>query len=458
MSFSEKIYAFLPRHAQDAAASVFGLYRHWLRFGRGYDEHLRGYLSRERWSREQLLCYEQAVLRKLLSDAVAHVPYYRDTWSSSEHGAARRGELGKLPILEKGPVRADPGLFVREDVRPWLTFKFNTSGSTGTPVTSIWTPDEVRNSRALREARSVQWAGASFSQGRATFSGRMVVPDSESQGPFHRYNFVERQVYFSAFHLSSRNAMQYVDALWAHKTQWLTGYAVSYYLLARFILEQGLKVPPLRALVTTSEKLTDEMRTVMEAAYGCKVYEEYSSVENAVFASECEHGSLHVSSDAGIIEILRPDGTACEPGEVGEVVATSFVRQFQPFIRYRLGDLASWSEVPCACGRDLPVLKEVVGRVEDVVVGPDGRQMVRFHGVFVGIRSIAEAQVIQEDVDLIRVKVVPSADFGVADEQEVIGRVRQRLGAVRVVVETVSSIPRTAAGKFKAVISKLAPR
>ena len=157
-------------------------------------------------------------------------------------------------------------------------------------------------------------------------------------------------------------------ALEKHHVRWLTGYAVSYYLLAKIILEQGLKAPPgIKAIITTSEKVTFEMRQTMEQAFHCKVFEEYSTVENVLFASECEHGRLHVSPDVAVVEILRPDGSACLPGEAGEVVATSLMRTYQPLIRFRLGDMAMWDAEPCPCGRQMPVIKEVIGRIEDVV-------------------------------------------------------------------------------------------
>lgn len=453
MGLPEKIYAYLPRPAQDMAASAFGLYRHWLRFGPGYKGYLQGYRERETWSAEQLAACQTERLKTLLTLAADHVPYYRRTWTPDQQRAARTGCLSELPLLPKDPIRANHSDFARDDLRPRPRFTFHTSGSSGTPIATLWTTDEVRDSRALREARSANWAGTSFREGRATFSGRIVVPDPNSKGPFHRFNKVENQVYFSAFHLSPANAPQYVEALRRHKTQWLTGYAVSYYLLARFILDQGLKVPPLKGIITTSEKVTPEMRKVMEQAYGCKVFEEYSTVENAVFVSECEHGSLHLSNDAGVMEILRPDGSPCEPGEAGEVVTTSFVRAYQPFIRYRLGDMAAWATEPCTCGRNLPVVQEIVGRIEDVVIGPDGREMVRFHGIFVDQPRIVEGQIIQEALDRIRVKVVPTEGFDAEDEANVIGRIRQRLGDVQVTVETVAEIPRTKAGKFKAVVS-----
>lgn len=236
----------------------------------------------------------------------------------------------------------------------------------------------------------------------------------------------------------------------------MTGYAVSYYLLGKFILDAGIDVPPLRAIITTSEKLTPEMREVMEKAYRCKIFEEYSTVENVLFASECEAGQLHVSPDAGVVEILRPDGSKCEPGEIGEVVATCLTRLHQPLVRYRLGDLAAWDEKPCPCGRSMPVIKEVVGRLEDVVIGPDGRQLVRFHGIFTHQPHIIEGQIIQESLNRICVKIVPTDNFSEVDKINVIDRVHQRLGdQVEVVVELVQDIERTKSGKFKAVVSLL---
>jgi phenylacetate-CoA ligase len=247
-----------------------------------------------------------------------------------------------------------------------------------------------------------------------------------------------------------------VEALHRHKIQWGTGYAVSFYLLARFILEKNIPRPHLKAIITTSEKLAPEMRPVMEQAYGCKIYEEYSTVENAIFASECQRGGLHLSPDVAVVEILRSDGSACLPGEAGEVVVTTLAHTYQPLIRFRLGDMAMWDDEPCSCGRQMPVIKEVIGRIEDIVMGPDGRLMVRFHGIFVNQPHIREGQIIQEKLDHIRVKVVPTEAFGESDIQDVIHRVQQRLGKdVTVSVETVDSIPRTRAGKFQAVISML---
>jgi phenylacetate-CoA ligase len=455
MTVGDKLYRHLPVWAQNWSVTAYGLYWHWLRFGPGYTELVAGYRSRERLSAAAWKQWQQQQLSIVLTIAADQVPHYRTGWSEDQKRSARSGSLEDLPLLSKDPVRAAPDSFVRLDRKPRY-WRFHTSGSTGTPICTIWTSQEIRDSLAVREARSANWAGVSFQLPRATFSGRMVEPRPDSPGPFHRFNRIEQQVYFSPFHLRPETARQYVSALWQHGIRWMTGYAVSYYLLAEMILEQRLTVPRLLAVITTSEKLTPAMRTVMERAYGCRVFEEYSTVENALFASECPAGRLHVSPDVAVVEILRPDGSLCGPGEPGEVVTTSLTRRHQVLVRYRLGDMATWDSALCPCGVEMPVLKEVVGRIEDVVIGPDGRQLVRFHGIFANQPNIREGQIVQEELSRIRVKVLPTAAFAEADVEEIIARVHQRLGSeVQVIVERVVAIPRTTAGKFQAVVSLL---
>jgi len=453
----EGLYKQSPTWLQNAMVSSYGTYWRWARFSGSYKQHEDGYRLRESFDLPGWQQYQQQQLKGLLSICVRHVPYYRQNWSLRQVKlAAENGQLEGIPFLEKDAIRANADQFLRQDQKPFPNFRFHTSGTTGTPIDCTYSLSELRNSMALREVRSANWAGVSFRLPRATFSGRMAEPDPDSKGPYYRYNAAERQVYFSAFHLRPDTARDYVEALHRHKVQWMTGYAVSYYLLAKFILDQKIQVPPLKAIITTSEKLTLEMRRVMQDAYHCRVYQEYSTVENALFASECELGRLHVSPDAAVVEILRPDGCQCEAGEVGEVVTTCLMRTYQPLVRFRLGDLASWDPQPCPCGRSMPVIQEVVGRIEDVVIGSDGRQMVRFHGIFVDQPHVIEGQIIQETLSTIMVKVVPTANFNGDDVQDIIHRVQQRMGhEVHVQVECVNEIPRTASGKFQAVISKV---
>ncbi|MGF1503788.1 MAG: phenylacetate--CoA ligase family protein, partial [Anaerolineae bacterium] len=281
-------------------------------------------------------------------------------------------------------------------------------------------------------------------------------PDPDSSGPFHRINLAERQIYLSAFHINAANTPVYIKALRDHAIRWMTGYAHAIYDLAAWTLAGGIDAPHLDAVVTTSEPVTPAMRQTIESAFSTRVFEEYAALENAFLVCECEYGRLHINPDAGLIEVVDADFQPVPPGEVGEVLATGFMRPGQPLIRYRVGDRAVLSAEPCPCGRHMPVVETVLGRVEDTVIGPDGRRVMRFHGVFLDQPHIREGQIVQQTVDHILVRVVPAPGFGPNDEAEIRRRVRQRLGErVTVSVQCVEHIARTPAGKFRAVVSTL---
>lgn len=456
----DRIYKQSPVIMQHAIVSGYGLYWNRLRFGGTFKQEYTGFLQREYYTADQWAAYVQQQLQQLLIHAYDHVPYYQQAWK----GVVTRQQLEKftvadmphLPPLEKSAVRDDPQSFL-VDGKPQSRHRINyTSGSSGTPIATYWLPEEMRCSLALREARSCRFAKVSYSMPRATFSGRMVEPDPDSKGPFYRFNIFEKQVYFSAFHLRPDTAKQYIHALTTHRIQWMTGYSNSIYQLAQMALDQKLKTPKLQAVITTSEKLTPEMREIIRTAFSTQVYEEYGTVENLFYACENEYGQKLVSPDCGLIELVDTNGRTVAGEEMGEVLATGFLRSGQPMIRYRIGDIAAYTQEMSQCGREMPVLKEVIGRIEDTIYGIDGRRMVRFHGIFVNQTHVQEGQIIQERIDHIRVLIVPKAGFGEDDKRDIENRIHQRLtDQMLVTVETVNHIERTKSGKFKAVICKL---
>jgi phenylacetate-CoA ligase len=239
----------------------------------------------------------------------------------------------------------------------------------------------------------------------------------------------------------------------------LTGYASSYFSLARMMLAQGLRLDyEPDALVLCADKPTPQMKAVIQEAFGARAFEEYGSVENAVLATECEHGSLHAHPDFGIMEIIDAAGRPLPPGQDGRIVCTSLLNRVQPLIRYDMGDIGRWSRRTCPCGRaHLPVLDEIVGRVEDTVTAPDGREVVRI-GSLPGVPHVLASQVVQHRPDAITVRVVASEGFGPAEERmirDILGV--QRLHGMRIDVERVAELEKTAAGKIRRVIRRIAP-
>jgi phenylacetate-CoA ligase len=156
------------------------------------------------------------------------------------------------------------------------------------------------------------------------------------------------------------------------------------------------------------------------------------------------------------MEFINDRFESAKPGEDGEVVSTGFLNFDQPLIRYRIGDTVRLhSEQEALCGRKMPVIEEIVGRTEDVVIGRDGRKMVRFHGVFVNLSNIIEGQIIQEDYEKFIVKVVSERGLSHSDNEAINMRLKSQLGDITVEVTRVSSIPRNKNGKFQAVVSKI---
>ena len=459
----EKIYSISPVFVQNIGVSVFGLYWRHERFGAEFKRCAADFAQRDRWSVERMNAYIDGQVRDVIARAL-ETPHYREAWSdagvrSGEVRTFSRSDLWRLPIVGKSQLRRDPTRFIPTPFRSRRRLRREaTSGSTGTPISVYMTRESRQRFAAAREVRSFGWAGVSVHLPRAMVGGRPVLPKGKAVAPFHRYNSIERQVYFSAYHISPDTISDYAQAICRHRPEVFTGYAFSQFLIAKLMLENSCaSVDCLRAAITSSEMLTPAMRATIRVAWGCRCYEEYGSVENCGLATECEYGSLHVNTDFGIIELLDEEGTPVPPGVEGRVVCTGFLNDAQVLVRYDIGDMAKWSGKLCRCGRKhLPVLEGITGRLEDVVVGPDGRQLVRFHGIFVDVSHVMEGQIIQEAVDDICVRVVVDLGFGEEQEREICQRVRRQLGDVRVRVEQVAELERGSSGKIRAVISRVA--
>jgi hypothetical protein len=76
--------------------------------------------------------------------------------------------------------------------------------------------------------------------------------------------------------------------------------------------------------------------------------------------------------------------------------------------------------------------------------------------VFKGIETIRRAQIIQETLERIRVRIVPGKGFSPAHQDSVREELKKRLGDLEYVFEIAEDIPVGAGGKFRAVISRVA--
>jgi len=460
MSLSEKIYNHSPVFLQNAMVSIYGWQWNRRRFGGIFEQELKGYKQRESFSATQWQEYTSEQLSAIVNHAFANVPYYKEKWmqyglTTEQINGIIPETINRLPLLSKEDLRKYGKSTLLSGEREKGSSFFASSGTTGTPTSILFSEDMHRRWSAAYEARVRNWAGVDRFMRRGMIGGRRVVPDANARPPYYRYNAAEHQIYFSAYHISKQTVANYLEAIKKYQLDYMVGYAMSNYFLARFIDEQGLEAPQLRAVITSSEKLTPEMREVFQKVYGCKTYDGWSGVEACGLISECEHGGLHISPDVGLVELLDKDGKAVKPGEQGEVVCTGFLNYDQPLIRYRIGDYMTLSTKLCTCGRAMPLIDEITGRIEDVVVGKDGREMVRFHSLFTGMPNIIKGQVVQEDINNIRLNIMSEQPLSDGEKDILKKKVCSQLGDVNVQIFEQKEIFCGINGKFRAVISNV---
>jgi phenylacetate-CoA ligase len=202
--------------------------------------------------------------------------------------------------------------------------------------------------------------------------------------------------------------------------------------------------------------LLDHQRCAIEETFATRVFDQYGQAEMQSFWYECEAGRMHAHPLAGVTEILRPDNTPAAPGEMGEVVLTGLVNHAMPLMRYRVGDTARFAIESCPCGRGMPVIEEIGGRLDDFVYTRERGFLGRLDPVLKGVRNIVESQLEQESLDVLRVRFVPAPRFTAEDLQMLENNLRARVGrGIHLEFECTDRIPRSPNGKFRFVISRL---
>ncbi|WP_139958070.1 phenylacetate--CoA ligase family protein [Flavicella sediminum] len=456
-----KLFYNSPIWIQNVCISCYGYYRKNRRFGGVFSEYVAVFLQNEKKTAEAWKDYQTQELRKLLVHAFETVPYYKELYT--KHGFTiedfknfELSQLPKLPYLEKEALRKfgenkllslhkKPGGF------------YSSSGSTGTPTKIYFSKYFHQIWSAAYEVRIRKWAGIDKTMNRGMIGGRKIGEDSSAKAPFYRFNAAEKQTYFSAYHISLDTVDDYVAGFVKNKVEYLVGYAMSIYYLADFIVQKKIEVPKQKAVITSSEKLTSEMRTVIEKAFQCKVYDSYSGVEACGLISENSFGELIFSQDTGIMEVVDAHGNEVLTGENGEVIATGLLNFDQPLIRYRIGDCVTMAkEQKSKSNVQMPIVKEISGRTEDTITTLDGRKMVRFHSIFTDIEHLKQGQIIQNSLSEFELNCVVHPSFSKESENEMRTRLKKQIGEqVQIKFNYLDTIPLMANGKFRAVISKI---
>jgi phenylacetate-CoA ligase len=443
-----------PRAIQNLLVSLKGLQLERQRRQGRYREFLSAIQARNRYSATQFAAYQATRAVALLTHAVETVPWYRELLGegAAQHPIVSLSDLARFPLLSKDPIRSHPERFLSSAHRQEATVTLSTTGTTGSPMVVLSTHDARQENYAHFD--NFFWlAGLDPAARRAILGGRILQRGEDARPPFWRYSRFQRAMLCSSYHMDDTTLPGYVEAMLRFQPRILEGYPSSLTRLALFVLARGEERFRLDGIVTSSETLLPSQREAIESAFGCRIFDQYGAAEMSVFAGQCAHGRYHVRPDYGVVELLV-DGRPARPGEEGEVVCTGFLNPAMPLIRYRIGDRAVWDDAPCPCGLATPIFADILGRRDDVILTPEGREVGRLSPVLKGF-PVREAQYVQEADGVLTVLIVP--DDGLTEPllAAIEIELRKRVGpTLPIMLRRVDSIPRGPGGKFRAVISR----
>lgn len=447
------LYSRVPVALQELLLSAYGARLRWQRYGRGHAKMLTALQQTEYADASQIHALQRASLSSLLSHAAATVPYYRRLGMSSRTSTDQ--DLRNWPILEKQTVRAEQNALLSDGFDPEKLISVNTSGTTGTPITIKCTREALQKNYAFFE-RSKRWAGVGSGARVATFAGRPIVPE-KAAAPYWRRNYSSNTLLMSSYHVGYATAPAYLGALTEFAPDLIDSYPSAVDALARYILDTGASAPSPRAIITSSETLDDAARARLEQAFTCDVYDQYGAAEMATYVTQCKSHVYHVNPEFGILELLDDDGRQVSEGETGQMVATGFLNSAMPLIRYATGDYAERGpDAMCECGRSFPRISRIGGRMDDVVITPDGNRIGRLDPIFKGLDGVSESQIVQDAADHLTIELVPLRQLDATQLESLQRELRLRVGArMRLDIRLVESIPRTKSGKRRLVVNMI---
>jgi phenylacetate-CoA ligase len=237
----------------------------------------------------------------------------------------------------------------------------------------------------------------------------------------------------------------------------IRGYASYMYSISKMMENMGIEYSG-ATIATTGDMLYPHYRESIEQQFHCKIFDGYGGEGTAV-AFECEeHEGYHICDEDVIVEFLSEEESV-SPGQLGRIVFTNLENYAMPFIRYDIGDIGTYSDESCSCGRGLSVLKSIEGRDSDLIITPGGDIIIVhfFTWLFEFIEGVDQFQIIQERIDHLAVKIVKNLQFTDNDLNYIKNEIHKRVGSdVKIEINFVNEIPLSGrSGKRRFVISNV---
>jgi phenylacetate-CoA ligase len=426
---------------------------------------------------DEIKAYQWGKLKRLLEHAASRVPYYRRLFNElgAEPGDFKNlDDLKSLPLLRKSDIRDNLDDLIAEGYPRSRLKRDETGGSTGLNL-SFFIDTASMQARQACLVRMDEWLDVGIGDRTAMLWGIRFRGKKSSRLKAALRNWLTNIHVMSIYKMDADSVARYVRELRRLRPKVIVGYPSALSHMAQVILDSGLEPPRPSVIMASGETGFDWQYSIIEQTFGAKVYNHYGSCEFGPVARECKYRQgLHLACERVLAEIV-PVGGPAQPGGFGqerrgetdagqtadgpgELVITDLDNIGMPFIRYAIEDYGTLGWGKCECGLTLPVIGSVIGRTTDIVKAPNGNYL---GGTFWGHllkQGVRKFQVVQDEIDRVRITLIADSDFSEEVRQEALGRIRKACGdQMRVEFEIVDDIPVTKSGKHRYVISKINP-
>jgi phenylacetate-CoA ligase len=411
----------------------------------------------ERWSAERILAHQFEQIRRLAAHAIAHSSFYSGHLQRSGLSSVERltpQSFLRWPRIDKRAIAANQNGLTSAPYpkEHGATAEVFTTGSTGEPTRVVHT--EISSFLAeVLVVRDHLWHSRRLA---GKFAAIRFHADGGAQ---HIWSSATA----AAFDNGPAVTLSVTTDIGV-QLEWLLREEPAYLLTTPSNLEALVfrskevgRVPRrLLEAMTYAEMLPDGLRDLVRRVWQVPLTDAYSCREIGPLALQCPNSeNYHVQAENVYLEILRDDGTPCAPGELGRVVVTPLHNFAMPLLRYELGDVAMLGEA-CTCGRGLPVIRRIAGRVRNMARDPNGRFFQPALGRAIRSVPIRQFQVLQPDLSRFDVRYVGERELTAAESDRLREAMRADLGyPFEIALHPVPSVERSPGGKFEDFICLL---
>jgi len=423
--------------------------------GKSVQAYYNEYIKTQWFTVEEMREYQLNKFKKLIYHCYKNVPYYTEIMDSiglSPADIKSIDDIKRFPLLTKEIIKQNYEKFFPLNIKEIKGVKTSQTGGTTGNILFKRNDANTRSSTWAAYKRFNDWMGYNDGDKALILMGGHVVGSSFKERLKKKsYELLTNRISFNPYDTNSNNVDAIIESIRSNKFKLIRSYSQFLYSLAMKIKEEG-EIFSVGAITTTAEPLMQEHRTLFKEVFSAEAYDQYGCGEIGGIAFECNHHEgLHVAEERAIIEVNDKE----------EVIVTDLDNFAMPFIRYWNGDQVVLSDLPCSCGRKSLLIKQVMGRTCDYIIGKNGEFLhwayfwhLFFDSGVAKNNNLEKFQIVQEDVDNIQINLICKK---ISEELVSVlkDNIKSRIGDVNINFNYCSNIENSVTGKYRPVINKI---